>query len=123
VQLFAYRDYCPSPHIVDTFAATVIFCLELPLKYRICYDSLERIGTGRTTEQKRSEKMNTFVDERWLSVEEIAVHLGIKRDTIYKWIERKEMPAHKVGTLWKFRRSEIDAWVLSGKASDHPKSR
>ena len=28
--------------------------------------------------------------ERWLSVEEIAAHLGVNRDTIYKWIERQE---------------------------------
>lgn len=67
--------------------------------------------------------MGTFVDERWLSVEEIAAHLGIKRDTVYKWIERKDMPAHKVGALWKFRRSEVDKWVLSGKAADRSRPR
>ncbi len=54
--------------------------------------------------------------ERWLSVAEIAEHLGVKRDTVYKWIERKGMPAHKVGRLWKFKHSEVDAWVRSGKA-------
>ena len=58
--------------------------------------------------------------DRWLSVAEIADYLGIKRDTVYKWIERKEMPAHKVGRLWKFRRDEVDAWVRSGKASEAP---
>ncbi len=50
-------------------------------------------------------------DDRWLSVDEIAVHLGVKRDTIYKWIDRKKMPAHKVGRLWKFRKDEVDQWV------------
>ena len=55
--------------------------------------------------------------ERWLSVAEIAEYLGVKRDTVYKWIERKGMPAHKVGRLWKFKQSEVDAWVCSGKAS------
>ena len=40
--------------------------------------------------------------ERWLSFAEIAAHLGVKPDTIYKWIVRKGMPAHKVGRLWKF---------------------
>lgn len=50
--------------------------------------------------------------ERWLSVDEIAVHLGVKRDTIYKWIERKDLPAHKVGRLWKFKVREVDKWVL-----------
>ena len=55
-------------------------------------------------------------DERWLSVDEIAAHLGIKPPTVYKWIDRKNMPAHKVGRLWKFRAKEIDKWVESGKA-------
>jgi excisionase family DNA binding protein len=54
--------------------------------------------------------------ERWLSVEEIAAHLGVNRDTIYKWIERKKLPAHKVGRLWKFMASEVDEWVRAGKA-------
>lgn len=52
-----------------------------------------------------------MTDDRWLSVDEIAIHLGVKRDTIYKWIERKGMPAHKVGRLWKFRKDEVDQWV------------
>ena len=56
--------------------------------------------------------------ERWLSVAEIAEHLGVKRDTVYKWIERKEMPAHKVGRLWKFKIAEVDAWVRAGKAAE-----
>ena len=57
------------------------------------------------------------MDERWLSVDEIAVHLGIKRDTVYKWIAERAMPAHKVGRLWKFQRSEVDDWVKSGCAA------
>ncbi len=67
--------------------------------------------------------MKSVSDDRWLSIEEIAEYLGIKRDTIYKWINRKQMPAHKVGILWKFRKTEIDAWVISGQASDQPKPR
>lgn len=54
--------------------------------------------------------------ERWLSVDEIAAHLGVNPDTIYKWITRKRMPAHKVGKLWKFLASEIDGWVKGGLA-------
>ena len=58
------------------------------------------------------------VHDRWLSVDELAAYLGIKRDTVYKWIIRRSMPAHKVGRLWKFRKEEIDAWVRSGAASE-----
>jgi len=57
-----------------------------------------------------------FMQERWLSVEEIAVHLGVNPDTIYKWITRKKMPAHKLGRLWKFLASEVDQWVKAGRA-------
>lgn len=56
------------------------------------------------------------MEDRWMSVEEIATYLGVKRDTIYKWIERKEMPAHKVGRLWKFNAHEVDQWVISGQS-------
>ena len=55
-----------------------------------------------------------MLEDRWLSVAEIAEYLGVKRDTIYKWITRKNMPAHKVGRLWKFRKEEIDAWIRHG---------
>ena len=54
------------------------------------------------------------MEDRWLSVIEVALYLGIKRDTVYKWIDRRNMPSHKVGRLWKFRRDEVDAWVRSG---------
>lgn len=58
-----------------------------------------------------------MVEDRWLSVGEIAGYLGVKRDTIYKWIERRSMPAHKMGRLWKFKASEVDEWVREGKAA------
>ena len=62
--------------------------------------------------------------ERWLSVDEIAAHLGVNPDTIYKWITRKSMPAHKLGRLWKFLASEVDQWVkggLAGEDAERPK--
>ena len=56
--------------------------------------------------------------ERWLSVEEIAAHLGVNRDTIYKWIERKRMTAHKLGKLWKFKVAKVDEWIRAGRAAE-----
>ena len=59
--------------------------------------------------------------EQWVSVEQVAQHLNVKPDTVYKWLERKAMPAHKVGRLWRFRISEINAWVKSDSASEGKK--
>jgi len=54
------------------------------------------------------------MSEPWLSADDIAEHLGVTKDTVYAWIADKRMPAHKVGRLWKFQASEVDAWVRSG---------
>jgi excisionase family DNA binding protein len=35
-----------------------------------------------------------------------------------RWIGDKNMPAHRVGRLWKFRKEEIDEWVKSGSAGE-----
>lgn len=58
------------------------------------------------------------MENRWLSVDEIGNYLGIKRDTVYKGISEKDMPAHKVGRLWKFKKDEVDKWVREGKAGE-----
>lgn len=57
------------------------------------------------------------MEDRWLSVPEIAEHLGVSRDTIYSWLAKKKIPAHKVGRLWKFSKSEVDEWVRSEKSA------
>ncbi|MGD9212699.1 MAG: helix-turn-helix domain-containing protein [Desulfobacteraceae bacterium] len=57
-----------------------------------------------------AEKINT---DRWLSVDEIAGHLGVNRETIYRWIDQKGLPGHKIGRLWKFNKQEVDDWVKS----------
>lgn len=61
------------------------------------------------------------MNDKWLSVDEIGEYLGVKRDTIYKWISEKRMPAHKIGRLWKFKISQVDAWVESGSAAETEK--
>lgn len=51
--------------------------------------------------------------EPWVSVQEVATHLGVAKDSVYRWIENKGLPAHKIGRLWKFKLSEVDVWVRS----------
>jgi excisionase family DNA binding protein len=55
--------------------------------------------------------------EPWVSVEDVAKHLGVVKDSIYRWIERRSLPAQRVGRLWKFKLSEVDEWVRRGGAN------
>lgn len=57
------------------------------------------------------------MDDRWLSVDEIAEYLGIAKDTVYTWITGKGMPGHKVGRFWKFKKDDVDNWVRDGGAA------
>jgi len=36
-------------------------------------------------------------EERWVSVENVAAHLDVNKDSIYRWINNKGLPVHKVG--------------------------
>jgi excisionase family DNA binding protein len=54
--------------------------------------------------------------EQWVSVEDVAKHLGVAKDSVYRWIDTRSLPAHKIGRLWKFKLSQVDAWVEAGGA-------
>ena len=58
------------------------------------------------------------MSERWLSVIEIAEHLGVSKETIYRWLEKGKIPSSRVGKLWKFKIAEVDKWVESGHAEE-----
>jgi excisionase family DNA binding protein len=59
----------------------------------------------------------TEMYENWSSLDEISQYLGVTKDTVRAWIKKTDIPAHKVGRLWKFKISEVDEWVKSGKGA------
>lgn len=54
--------------------------------------------------------------EPWVSLEDIAEHLKVSTDTIHRWIRARKIPVHRIGRFWRFKVSEVDEWVLAGKA-------
>ena len=57
-------------------------------------------------------------DERWVGVEEVAAHLRVAKDSIYRWVEAKGLPARRVGRLLRFRLSKVDDWVEAGGGAE-----
>ena len=56
--------------------------------------------------------------EPWVSVDDVASNLGVAKDSVYRWIFGRGLPAHKIGRLLKFKLSEIDAWVRDGGSAE-----
>ncbi len=57
-----------------------------------------------------------------LGVDVAERHLAVEKDAIYRCIEARGLPTHRVGRLWKFKVSEVDASVErggSGKEACH----
>lgn len=58
-------------------------------------------------------------DDKWIGIEEVANYLSVNKDTIRNWIKKdKGIPAHKIGKMWKFKKSELDIWIKSGESAD-----
>lgn len=64
--------------------------------------------------------MNT---EPWVTASEVAQHLGVAKDTVYRWRESKGLPAHKIGRLWKFQLAEVDEWVRANGADEETENK
>lgn len=62
--------------------------------------------------------MGEIKSDSWINIEDAAVYLGVKPVTLRGWIKKENgIPAHKIGKQWKFKCSELDAWVKSGKSA------
>ncbi len=62
--------------------------------------------------------MAEMTNDKWINIEEAAEYLGVKSATIRDWIRKgKGIPAQKIGKQWKFKCSELDEWVKSGKSA------
>ena len=46
-----------------------------------------------------------------LTLEEVADYLRVSERTVYDWAQKAEIPCGKLGTSWRFRRSDIERWV------------
>ena len=57
------------------------------------------------------------MSQPWLSAEEIAVHLGVTKDTVYACVADRGMPAHKLGRLWEFASEAADECVRKDQAN------
>ena len=83
-------------------------------------DEVERRHIGlRVADVERylAEAMQLERGEGWWTIEQAAAHLGTTPKALYKWVKLHGCPAYRVGggirTALRFRRSELDQWLLN----------
>lgn len=70
--------------------------------------------------EKEVRYMAELLDDNWINIDEAANYLGIKPVTLRDWIKKRELnfiPVNKIGKQWKFKKSELDEWIKSGKSA------
>jgi len=52
-----------------------------------------------------------MIDEDILTIDEVAKYLRVSERTVYDWAQKGEIPSGKIGTVWRFKKSELEQWV------------
>ncbi len=59
--------------------------------------------------------------DKWLTIDQIADHLQVSKEKIYKLSQKGRMPASKFGGQWRFKKQVVDRWML--KIQKHGRTR
>jgi PTS system nitrogen regulatory IIA component len=52
-----------------------------------------------------------IVEDDILTIEEVAKYLRVSERTVYDWAQKGEIPSGKIGTVWRFKKDEVERWV------------
>lgn len=51
------------------------------------------------------------MDHEIMTIEEVAEYIRVSERTVYDWAQKGQLPGGKLGTTWRFKRSDIESWV------------
>ena len=59
-------------------------------------------------------------DDDILTIDEVARYLRVSERTVYEWAQKGDIPSGKIGTVWRFKKTEIENWVNDRLSSPQP---
>lgn len=65
-----------------------------------------------------SNESENVMPEKWVNLEDIAVHLSLSEDTVRTWVKDGKLPFCRAGKRYKFKISEVDEWVREGRIKE-----
>lgn len=73
------------------------------------------VANDETEDSIMNNTPENTMPEKWVNLEDIAVYLSMSEDTVRTWIKEGKLPFYRVGKRYKFKISEVDEWIRSGK--------
>lgn len=67
--------------------------------------------------RKSSAHMRTLL-ESVMTVQEVADYLRVNQRTVYRLAVGRKLPGFKVGTTWRFKRADIEAWIAAQSSAN-----
>lgn len=62
-----------------------------------------------------TDDLDAAMPDEIMTVRELAEYLKLNEKTAYRLVSNGELPGFKVGGSWRFRRTDVDAWIESRK--------
>jgi len=59
-------------------------------------------------------------ENKLLTISDISEYLSIKQKTVYAKVESGEIPHYRIGRLIRFRKEEIDDWLIGCRKENKP---
>lgn len=50
----------------------------------------------------------------FMTVQQLSSYLGVNKRTIYRLLQRGDIPATRIGHIWRFNKASIDEWIRRG---------
>ena len=88
--------------------------------------SKRKKGNGRTRSPKPKTELEIGRDRELMTVREVASYLNCHYMTVYKLVRTGDLPAFRLGSDWRFRRSDLEKWIAKKQvrpARSGPKAR
>jgi len=58
-----------------------------------------------------------------MTVQNVAEYLNVDPKTVYRMVNRGDLPGFKVGGSWRFKNEDLDAWIAKQKQTAANKAR
>jgi excisionase family DNA binding protein len=63
--------------------------------------------------------MAALMDDRILTLDEVSGYLKLNKATVYRMAQAGRIPATKVGKVWRFKESKVNAWLEKNSNESH----